>query len=199
MSVKKIISFLKGKGIEPTADDLTNLTDLLDEPRKDMPPTNDNSNSYLVKALEEEKAKNKALEGEIKDIKKTNTKLESDIKVLIDENAEREKERTAQAKAYQDKLDADAKEKQAKDIKDRIDQLILENRIAPKDEKLIARLQTMDLETIDDIASGLPIMSGTNNTDRKPINNDTKATTEFDLLTSGISQSIKDSIAKTIN
>ena len=54
-------------------------------------------------------------------------------------------------------------------------------KIAPKDEKLIARLKTMDLEAIDDIASGLPIISGTNNKDgNKPINKDAKATSEFD-------------------
>lgn len=199
MNFKKFLTYLKSKGVEPTADE---LTDFLDEQKtskpNDTPIVPDYSQlQHNAKAIQELKETfEKQLSSKDDTIKELTSKLEN----FMNESLKDKEERAAREKAHQEQLEAAAKEKLAKEVDLRINNLVGEGKIAPKDEKLIARLKTMDLEAIDDIASGLPIISGTNNKDgNKPINNDAKATSEFDLLTSGISQSIRDSIAKTIN
>lgn len=165
MQIKKLLSFLKSKGIEPTADE---ISDFADEPKaKDTTPISNvpdysqiQHNVKIIKDLESRLDSSEKEKNEL-------TKLVSELKTaqdnFIQESLKREEERAAAEKAYKEKIELETKEKNAKLIEDRIALLVQETKIEPKNEELINKLKGMDLETIEVFAKNLtPTATQTN-------------------------------------
>ena len=162
MNLKKMISYLKGKGIEPTADE---LSDFIEEPKMikttEPNPLPDYSQlQHNAKAIQELKETfEKQLSSKDDTIKELTSKLEN----FMNESLKDKEERAAREKAYQDEQDKIKSDMLAKERKSLLDKAIEEGRIAPKNEALIKVLENKDIEELKTVIESYPATTKTDN------------------------------------
>lgn len=155
MNLKKMISYLKGKGIEPTADE---LSDFIEEPKmiktNEPNPLPDYSQlQHNVKAIQELKETfEKQLNSKDETIKELTTKIDS----FMAESLKDKEERAVREKAYQDEQDKIKSDLLAKERKAILDKAIEEGRIAPKNEALLKVLENKDIEELKTVVESFP-------------------------------------------
>lgn len=162
MNFKKFLTYLKSKGVEPTADE---LTDFLDEQKtskpNDTPIVPDYSQlQHNAKAIQELKETfEKQLSSKDDTIKELTSKLEN----FMNESLKDKEERAAREKAYQDEQDKIKSDMLAKERKSLLDKAIEEGRIAPKNEALIKVLENKDIEELKTVIESYPATTKTDN------------------------------------
>lgn len=162
MNFKKFLTYLKSKGVEPTADE---LTDFLDEQKtskpNDTPIVPDYSQlQHNAKAIQELKETfEKQLSSKDDTIKELTSKLEN----FMQESLKDKEERAAREKAYQDEQDKIKSDMLAKERKSLLDKAIEEGRIAPKNEALIKVLENKDIEELKTVIESYPATTKTDN------------------------------------
>ena len=162
MNFKKFLTYLKSKGVEPTADE---LTDFLDEQKTSKPNHTPIVPDYSqlqhnAKAIQELKETfEKQLSSKDDTIKELSSKLEN----FMQESLKDKEERAAREKAYQDEQDKIKSDMLAKERKSLIDKAIEEGRIAPKNEALIKVLENKDIEELKTVIESYPATTKTDN------------------------------------
>ena len=162
MNFKKFLTYLKSKGVEPTADE---LTDFLDEQKtskpNDTPIVPDYSQlQHNAKVIQELKDSfEKQLSAKDETIKELNSKFEA----FMQESLKDKEERAAREKAYQDEQDKIKSDLLAKERKAILDKAIEEGRIAPKNEALIKVLENKDIEELKTVIESYPATTKTDN------------------------------------
>lgn len=150
---KKFLGVAKEKEID--------VSDLLEETQKapTEPKIVTNDNSAIIaelRASTEQKAKEiETLKQQLKDFETLKKQFED----FQGENLKKEEERAAKEKAYQEEQEKIRSEKIKKDRESIIANAVKDGKIAPKDEKTIARLNSLDPETIQDIIDAFPAVT----------------------------------------
>ena len=191
-TLKKWITFLKSKGIEPTADEIADLMDNPAQQKETQKPIEiDTSNlQHNKQAIEELK---KLFSSTIEEKDKTISDLTSKMDNFLAESLKEKEERAAKEKAYQDDIEKKQAETVTAQRKAVIDKAIAENKIAPKTTELIEKLDKLDIETVTAIIENMPNPAGTNNNQGKQTNTNNTNNglgDEFAKLTSGINANI---------
>ncbi len=162
MNFKKFLTYLKSKGVEPTADE---LTDFLDEQKTSKPNDTTTVPDYSqlqhnAKAIQELKETfEKQLSSKDDTIKELTSKLEN----FMNESLKDKEERAAREKAYQDEQDKIKSDILAKERKSLLDKAIEEGRIAPKNEALIKVLENKDIEELKTVIESYPATTKSDN------------------------------------
>ena len=165
MNFKKFLTYLKSKGVEPTADE---LTDFLDEQKTSKPNDTQIVPDYSqlqhnAKAIQDLEKQLIAKDNSINELLAANKEINAKFETFMNESLKDKEERAAREKAYQDEQDKIKSDMLSKERKTLLDKAIEEGRIAPKNEALIKVLENKDIEELKTVIESYPATTKSDN------------------------------------